>query len=70
MIMEGRKMQSWREWMYKELSEAHRKHQAVNPGNTDETCGVCKINNGTLYAEKSEGPEEALPGPHFKEARD
>ena len=56
--------------MYKELSEAHRKHQAVNPENTDETCGVCKINNGTLYAEKSEGPEEAIPGPHFKEARD
>jgi hypothetical protein len=65
----GRMMNARREYLYKVLSEAHRKHQADKPGDTDETCGVCKINNGTLYAEKSEGLEEALPGRHFKEVR-
>ena len=50
----GRMMNARREYLYKVLSEAHRKHQADKPGDTDETCGVCKINNRTLYSENKE----------------
>jgi len=47
----GRMMNARREYLYKVLSESHREHQADKPGNTDENCGVCKINNRTLYSE-------------------
>ena len=50
----GRMLNARREYLYKVLSEAHRRHQADKPVNTDETCGVCKINNRTLYSENKE----------------
>ena len=50
----GNALRAHREYVFKALSEIHRKHQAVKPGNTDKDCGVCRINNGTLYTEKSD----------------
>jgi len=50
----GRMMNARRQYLYKVLSELHREHQADKPGNTDENCGVCKINNRTLDSDDSE----------------
>jgi hypothetical protein len=55
----GRMLKARREYLYKVLSESHREHQADKPGDTDENCGVCKINNRTLGKELNEKIQKA-----------
>lgn len=55
----GRMLKARREYLYKVLSESHREHQADKPGDTDENCGVCKINNRTLGKELDEKIQKA-----------